>query len=571
MAPRSSRSAATPADVVEARRRSLRYGLDPGIEEIPHAGDPGPAADVIRQLSAPVLDHLVGQIAGSSLAVVLADRDGRLTRRDAASRETLVALDRRSLDLGYSLAETDVGTNGVGTSLETRRPALVVGDGHFLECFQHFTCANAPIVHPVTGRVEGTVGVVCPVDDTGPLLMPTALRLASQIGDVLLEEATPTERFLLREFVRQRRSPRSAVATLGEGVLIATPAAQRLLADADAVELWRRVERSIGSGRTVELEHARPSGSPLRLRCRPLHRGGEIEGAIVELLPPATSDRGRSRRRSRPAALGDLVGASDAWQEVVREALLAGATTEPVLLVGERGTGRLAVARAIAERGDRSAVEVVDAARVLIDGPSAWLQRAERAFAVEGTVVLRRIDHLADDLAAALAALVADEPPARLMATSLSTEARDPGLAMLIDQVNVFRIDLPPLRSRRSDIAPLAEYHAAGLGRPGLDRRVVDVLSRQSWPGNVTELAQAVRAAHAKARTRPVEVGDLPRAIRLERSRKPLHGLQQQEADAILTALRSSATRAEAAEQLGISRATLFRRINAYGLEVEDL
>ncbi|MEM9566172.1 MAG: helix-turn-helix domain-containing protein [Actinomycetota bacterium] len=557
------------ADMVAARRRSALYGLDPSNREIPHLGQPGPSAELLTELSAPVRDQLLAQIVDSSLAVVMSDRDGRLTTRDAPTSTTLAAMDHRSLDIGFSLAESDVGTNGVGTSLETRRPTVVVGVDHFLECFQDFTCANAPIVHPVTGRVEGTVGVVCPVGDTGPLLLTTAVQLASQIGELLLERATPDERFLLEHFLRLRKSPKNAIATIGRDVLIATPPAQRQIGDLDHVELWGRVESAVRDGRAADIQLGQPDQAPLTLRCLPLLRGGDVKGAAIHVVTERPStDRGR-RHRSREQ-LGDLVGTSRPWQAVVRDALQAAQLDEPLLVVGERGTGRYAVAEAIGRLAPRSTTRVVDSAELLVDGPSRWLRRVADASCGESSVIIRRVDELPDDVAAGLAKLIIGDPVTRFMATTQTTTGDGPGLSRLLQALDVLRVEIPPLRDRREDIAALVQHFAGLLGRQSVDRQVITVLSRHRWPGNAAELAQAVRSANATARTGPMMVQHVPRRFRGSNGRAPLHGLRQQEAQAILHAIDSTATRAEAAELLGISRATLYRRIDAYGLDLDD-
>ena len=567
MAPTPSRPEPVIADMVAARRRSAHYGLDPAASEIPHLGEPHPAAESLTRLSAPVLDELLSQLADTSMGAVLADRRGCLTRRDAATPAVLAAMDDRSLDVGYSLAETKVGTNGVGTSLETRRPAIVVGDDHYLECFKAFTCANAPILHPVTRRVEGSVGVVCPVDDTGPLLLPTAVQLSAQISQLLLEQATSEERFLLEHFLRRRRSPRNAIATIGQGVLIATPAAQRLLAGVDQAELWEHVRAAIGQGRMTDTDFESPSSPPLRLRCQPLFRGGELGGATVELAVESSPTR-RTRQTRHEDRLGDLVGASDRWRAVVREALQAARLNEPVLVVGERGTGRLSIAEAIAQHGGTCPIEVFDSAEILIEGAFDWVLRARDALVRETAVVLRRVDQLPDDVAATLASVIASAPDqAWVIATTETTSATEPGLAALLDRLNVLQIEVPPLRNRRDDIPPLVHHFTADRGHRRVDPHVISVLYRQSWPGNVIELRQTLRSARAKAAGRALTVQHLPRHIRQEPSRKPLHGLRQQEADAIVAAITSTATRTEAAKLLGISRATLYRRIDAYGLD----
>ncbi|MEM9614912.1 MAG: helix-turn-helix domain-containing protein [Actinomycetota bacterium] len=568
MAPAPGKPKPGTANIAAAHRRSADYGIDPTTTDIPHVGTPGDSADALRRLSSPVLQDLLDQIADSDFGLVLADPAGRLTRREAATRTTLAAMDDRSLDVGFSLAEPDVGTNGVGTSLETRRPAMVVGQDHFLECFKSFTCANAPIINPISRRVEGTVGVLSPVEDTSPLLLSTAIQLSSQIGELLLEQATPEERFLLRHFLLRRRHSRTSIAAIGKDALIATPLAQRHLAGTDHAELWSRLESRVPDGRIFEIEIERPAGAPLHLRCEPLVRGGEFEGAAVEIvsIPQEESTTKSSRRATQ---LGQLVGVSEPWRSLVREALLAAQLREPVLVVGERGTGRYAVAEAIASLAGGDAVQVFDNAGPSIDGAEAWLIRVRRALQTADIVIFRRVDRLPAEIASAVAALVAAHDEAWVLATAETTTATESGSAALLDQLNVMQIEVPPLRSRRQDIAPLAIHFASRLGRASLDEQVLSALYRQPWPGNVIELRQAVRSAHARARTQPLTVRHLPRQIQQSPGRRPLHGLRQHEADAIVAAIDATSTRAEAADLLGMSRATLFRRMKAYGITTD--
>ena len=358
------------------------------------------------------------------------------------------------------------------------------------------------------------------------------------------------------------------MATIGQSVLIATPAAQRLLAGVDHAELWEQIGPATRLGRSLETTIDRPSSQPLVLRCRPLHHSGGLEGAGVEFVAdqrPAAPQRSGRRHEQ----LGDLVGVSEAWQAVVHESLLVAQLDESVLIVGERGTGRFSVARAIAERNGSQLTTTFDSAAVLTDGPRVWLRRVRAAMEPDATIIVRRIDQLTDDVAAALASIVVEADDCRVMATSTVASSPEPGLAALLDQLNVLQIDLPPLRNRRHDIPQLVNHLAGHYGHPEVNQSVLNVLYRQRWPGNVTELRQALRSACAKARTERMGVHHLPLRLRQEKHRMPLHGLRQQEADAIVAAIRSTKTRTEAAEQLGISRATLFRRIKAYGLDTD--
>jgi len=562
----------TPDYIEASRRRSVLYGLDPAKPEPPYRGSVSPAATALKRLSDPVLDRLVAQIIDSRIGVVLADRSGQVTRRDAGNRSTMTAMDKHRIDVGFSLAETDVGTNGVGTSLETRCPAVVVGDDHFLEALRPFTCANAPIFHPISRRIEGTVGVICPVEETSPLLLPTATQLSAQITRLLLERAAPEERFLLEQFLQHRRRSNDAIATMSAKVLIATPAAQRLLTGVIQSELWDHVSGVVGQGSSGRVDFIRADGRPLRLRCRPVHRAGQVDGAVVEFMSAPQPD-GRAKRQRRSIGLDGLVGTSDQWCGVAHHARLAARSSEPVLIVGERGTGRLAVANAIASLAGYSDIRVLDSADTLFEGALDWITRFHEALAPETAVILRRIDHLSPDIAAALTAMVSEAPRrARIIATTESAEANEPANASLLDRLDVLRIEIPPLRHRRDDIPPIVRDLAARLGRYSIDPRIISVLYRQPWPGNVTEVHQTLRATIARAGTEDPTVSHLPLRVLRTCSRRPLHGLRQQEADAIIDALAVTAgNKKDAARLLGISRATLYRRIDSFGIDLDAI
>lgn len=227
------------------------------------------------------------------------------------------------------------------------------------------------------------------------------------------------------------------------------------------------------------------------------------------------------------------------------------------------------MAEAIAGQSEAESVAVFNSAEVLTEGPREWVLGVRAASRPGASVILRRVDQLPNDVAAATAATVARADGVRFVGTAEEQSSTEPGRAELLDQLNVLTITVPPLRSRREDIAPLVRHFAALAGRHDIDSRVLNLLYRQPWNGNVTELRHALRSGMAKARTERLAVRHLPRRIQKERNRRPLHGLHQQEADAIVAAINATSTRAEAAAQLGISRATLFRRIKTYGLDLD--
>jgi sigma-54 dependent transcriptional regulator, acetoin dehydrogenase operon transcriptional activator AcoR len=129
--------------------------------------------------------------------------------------------------------------------------------------------------------------------------------------------------------------------------------------------------------------------------------------------------------------------------------------------------------------------------------------------------------------------------------------------------LGVRAVEIPPLRTRPEDVGPIA---AALLGPRRLRPEALQLLERLPWPGNVRELAAVLRA------TRGAEIGveDLPADLLAQAARVPTTGLQRVEAEAIARALAGcGGNKLEAARALGISRSTLYRKLRAYGLDLE--
>jgi len=144
-------------------------------------------------------------------------------------------------------------------------------------------------------------------------------------------------------------------------------------------------------------------------------------------------------------------------------------------------------------------------------------------------------------------------------------------------RLNVVQLHVPPLRSRREDILPLARVllaaAAARLNRPvtGLSPRAADQLLRYDWPGNVRELENAVEHAVALGRANLIEHDDLPEEVRnaipIPSVSGPVRALDEIEKDYIMAVLDlNSGNRTRTAEQLRIGSATLSRKLKSYGL-----
>jgi transcriptional regulator of acetoin/glycerol metabolism len=130
-------------------------------------------------------------------------------------------------------------------------------------------------------------------------------------------------------------------------------------------------------------------------------------------------------------------------------------------------------------------------------------------------------------------------------------------------------VELPPLRHHMEDVAELVPHLLARLTH-GADLRcspeALRLLMRNRWPGNIGQLYDVLRKVVSKRRAGVVEVRDLPPECRAI-SRRVLTPLEAIECDAIVEALLDTdGNKAEAAGVLGVSRATIYRKVREYGI-----
>jgi DNA-binding NtrC family response regulator len=141
-------------------------------------------------------------------------------------------------------------------------------------------------------------------------------------------------------------------------------------------------------------------------------------------------------------------------------------------------------------------------------------------------------------------------------------------------RLNVFHIEMPPLRDRAQDIPILAhafvERLATSMNRavPSISREAMDAMVRYDWPGNVRELANAVERAMVVQRGDAIALGDLP--VPLENARREPSGkrsISAMERTHILGVLDETGWNiSEAARILEVDRSTVYNKIKHHGL-----
>jgi formate hydrogenlyase transcriptional activator len=303
----------------------------------------------------------------------------------------------------------------------------------------------------------------------------------------------------------------------------------------------------------------------------------------------------------------EIVGKSSALRKVLQQISIVAPTTSTVLLHGETGTGKELIARAIhmhSTRKDRTFVRLNCAAipSGLVESElfghergaftGALIQKRGRfELADHGTLFLDEIGDISLDLQPKLLRALQEREFERLGSTKtigvdvrlVTATHRDLQSMIrngqfredLFYRLNVFPIEIPPLRERREDIPLLVHFFVSRLARRMqkhirvIPKEAMNALASAPWPGNIRELENFVERAVILSQGEELNV---PLA-ELEKNsiRGTTSGLsfQQAERQAILDALKASSGRISgfggAAERLGLKRTTLqnkMRRLN---------
>lgn len=534
-----------------AWHRATMSGLDPGMEVRETAISDVDTRSTLSIAAGPVLDKMVDEMADTRFSILLADRTSRIVDRRVTSSAIGRALDRVLAVPGFQYLEEVSGTNSLATAFELRRPIAVTGEEHFLEALRCFCCYGAPIIHPVTHRLEGVIDVSGPVADATTLLGPFLMRAARDIEERLLEGSQVAEKQLLAEFQAHANQRRYAVVVLGENLVLTNTAAVDLVKGSDHVAL-RAIAADLPSTAPIERSLTLASGTEVSVRARAV--SGSHGGTLFEI----TQEDIPRTRRTAGSPTAPVISTQDNAQP--RNGL-----SRTILVTGEPGTGRTTTARTMA--GPECPVS--DAADAIED-EKQWFLDVRSALRDEDTpVVIDNLHALSPWLADQLTAPVRVSRNQVVLTSAPLTELGTAHRALA--SLALTRHELQPLRSYPHKLASVTKSVLSDIlpdSAVELAPSALQLLAAHPWPGNIRELRAVLQyAARGRERGMIIE-SDLPETVRMNtRSPRTLTLMETAERDAIVAALRASrGNRAAAAAELGIGRTTLYDRLRRYGI-----
>lgn len=601
-------------DEIEASwRRSLNAGLnstDADPERIDEVDDLLAFKEQNRQLlqvAMPEIEQLTHQFGDQGL-IVLASADARIVALDGSER--IITPSRQlALRQGVSWSEANRGTNALGTAIVERRPILINEEEHFLDTVAHFSCTSAPIID-AEGQLTGVLDITRIGRNSQPQDTLGVVQLAARSIESRLFTSQYQNRIVIAFHTRHQylRSAWQGLVALDEdGCLLAiNEQGCQLLGRGRDQLVGRMVEELIGEPLPRLLNGC------MRQRIAAVQtRAGELFCELLQfpdrLIPRGTPARtvGFRTEPDQSCPLQSFAQGEPRLERALKMATRALNGDIPVLLTGETGSGKEVAARALHQAGNRRAEPFVAVNCAAI--PEGLIESElfgyrEGAFtgsrkggmvgrfqqANGGVLFLDEIGDMPLSLQARLLRVLQERKVAPLgggeeVALDIALiGATHRNLKQMVAagqfredlyyRLNGVSVRLPALRER-SAFEALCTRLLCRLGRHDvfIDAALLQRFAAYSWPGNVRQLEMVLKVALAFMEPDENRLGveHLSDDFLEELDAEPLPGGTLQASEEVLirqTLELHDGNVTAAAATLGISRATLYRRLKALGL-----
>ena len=593
------------------------YHLDPALTMAPTVLEHGRVLESrerlqhVLQIAGNEMTSLHQQLSGAGHAVLLTDARGVILNCVTAPAERKI-FERAGLWLGADWSEACEGTNGIGTCLVERQSLTIHQDEHFRGRHTGLTCSASPVFDP-HGELLAVLDVSSARHEVSRQSQFHTMALVNLSAKMI--ESCYFLRYFDNQWLLRFHLQAESVGLFSEGLLAFDGEGRISAVNQSALNLLGHIRGGL-LGKPVEaffdcsLDELLGRASANATASWPLRtRDGRRLFAVLRGQPrsiPAPvvqSPAVAERPRLSGICLGDV-----ALQEDFRKALRVFERDVPLLINGETGSGKEAFAKAVhqaSQRSEKSFVALNCAAipESLIEselfgyrggsftGARKEGMRGKLQQADGGTLFLDEIGDMPLSMQTRLLRVLEDrqvvpiggEPESvnvRIISAThrnLLERVRDGSFREdLYYRLNGLEVALPALRER-SDKSQLLDFLLAE--EAGGEVVLIDATARQAlldfaWPGNVRQLRNVLRTLAALCDGGRIGLEDLPAMIRQARpvtvatvEEPSAYPLDDAERLALLAALEQQRWHmTHTAEQLGVSRNTLYRKLRKHGI-----
>ncbi|ARD46974.1 sigma-54-dependent Fis family transcriptional regulator [Sporosarcina sp. P33] len=529
-------------------------------------------------------------------------------------RKTLKRAELLNIFTGGTWTEQSAGTNAVGVALKTKSPAQVLFSEHFCKKNHEWYCAAAPMIAPFTREVLGVVNIA----GSNPHIHPHTLRLiiseAHNLSNTIINQ-------VYESILHDNLSLTNSMEDSQDAVLIVD--SKKNIVQRNAVAnnhsyisdilhtqflegLDELVHYAMLSGKAVSREVIQDQRLKQLYQCsvQPVLFQNIYLGAIIFLKAGNSATHAKKQHsltfdeKKQTDPFQKMIGSSDSFSYVQKQAKKAAAIDATIFLAGETGTGKEVFAQAIHQASNRKdkpfiAINCGAVPRNLLEselsGYEAGAFTGARAkgspgkfeMAQGGTIFLDEIGDMPLDLQVHLLRILEEREVTRIGSSkaipidvriiaathrNLSEAVSDGHFREdLLYRLKVIQLTVPPLRDRAEDISALASHFVKELaGEFGkqlmhISPAFITCLLEYHWPGNVRELKNVIQQALFNADGNILTPSHLPPEM--------TRNTQLTEKEQLQEALRAdNGVVAHAAKRMGISRATMYRKMKQYNV-----
>lgn len=571
------------------------------------------------------LEDLYEFMEGRPCALLLTDESGCLLAR-TGHPDTLAELEALGFGLGAFFSEGRIGTNAINLAALEGMPLCISGTQHFNQTLHPWHCCASPVYNS-NGRQVAIMALTCKVEEASAGDLALTVSAGRELAHLLQMET------LMQESQHHLSELYALLDGMDDGVLAWDPQGRLRYLNALAARRLR-LDPALCLGQPLEQHLLLPQRLQLAIKGQTtlshvevtLERVGgqeaEFISALVSLKPlpgpdgvsfivllhPVDRLRAIHQLRQTVPELSALVGESSAMRKLLRYARQAAQSPGPILLRGEEEVGKAQLAEAIHFGSEQAAGPLVTLncqalpsermALELMGSDEAGQERAGKfELAHGGTLVLEQVECLSSPMQAALLQQLktgrlqrfdsARILPLKVRIIATSSAALEQKVQegrfgrQLLYALQACELWLPSLRERTADLPGLISQQLGAQGRePGrqFSPAALDCLLAYPWPGNLGELRSAIEHALLHSSQSQIPPEALPAAIRHghqlvadEVVGQPLLTLAELERQAILRCAHACKGQvSQMAQQLGIGRTTLWRRLKLLEIDPAD-
>jgi PAS domain S-box-containing protein len=621
--------------ITESWKRCREYGVDP-------MGGQGTGVDVeayekaleenkeLLSIARPIMENLHEIVVGSHFALVLTDRNGLIIENigdEIINKKSEIT----KFNAGMLWSEEEIGANAIGTALVIDRPIQFIGQDHYCKLHHSWTC-SAAVIHDEEGNIIGcldmsgdrstasshTLGIV--VAAANNIEMEFALKRSHKLLETTFESASDGMVIVDKDMkiIRSNNHATNILSISHENIL-----------NTDIMDIFTDLDYDrLSQKRNIFLTESIAMVDGRRINCTvsivPIIIDKKVFGFNIAFKETKYLHRTVNKVAGNIATyrFEDIIGESKAIKKVVESAKKIARTRSNVLIEGESGTGKELFAQSIHNFSSRSrgpfvAINCASLPRELIESELFGYEKGAFTGALKdgkigkfeladgGTIFLDEIGELPIEVQAKLLRVL-DNFTIRRIGSDYEKKldvrvvaATNRNLMMEVEKknfrhdlyyrLNVFKLELPPLRDRDEDIRICANHFLWKLNSQnkinnktyGYD--FLEALERYRWVGNIRELQNIVERAYFLCESDIINAEYLPdhivsrvmtrvAGISVDNVGSGIMDIESVEKRNIIATIKSCDKNVlKAAEELSMSKSTIYRKIRKYGISVKEL